>query len=249
MVVDTHAHLNFNAFENDADEVIRRSLNSGLFVINVGSQYDTSKRAVEMAEKYGKGVYAAIGLHPIHAEDGFDYEIYKELAGRAVAIGEIGLDYKKEYLPFREKQKEILLKQMELAQELNLPIIFHCRMAHDELIGIISSFKFTVQKPGVVHCFTGSWQKAQKYMDLGFYLGFNGIIFKMDLDEVIAKAPLDKILLETDCPYLTPPPMTGRNEPLYVKYVAERVAKIKNLSYKEIAQITTTNTERLFKIQ
>lgn len=246
MLIDTHAHVNFNAFKDDSDEVIKRFLVENVWVINVGSQYSTSKRAVDIAQRYEKGVYAAVGLHPIHVGDGFDYLRYKELVGKkVVAMGEIGLDYKAEYLPFKEKQRTVLCQQLDLARELNLPVIFHCRMAHDNLIDLLSSQRLL---RGVIHCFTGSWQQAEKYLQMGLYLGFNGVIFKMNLDEVIVKTPLERILLETDCPYLTPPPMEGRNEPIYVKYIAERIAKIKKLSYEEIINATTQNALQLFKI-
>jgi TatD DNase family protein len=275
MLIDTHSHLNFNAYNKDVNDVVERSLADDVWMINVGSQYATSKKAVEIAEKYPQGVYAAIGLHPIHLEtnlvkikedpeeieqfqdkeENFNYDKYKELARneKVKAIGEIGLDYY--YKPktkvrleiFKEKQKEVLGQQIKLAQELDLPVIFHCRMAHQDLIEILKSLK---SKPkGVIHCFTGDWQQAKEYMEMGFYLGFNGIIFKLNLDEIIKKTPLDKILIETDCPYLTPPIMgTKRNEPLYVKYVAERITELKNLNFQEIADITTQNAKELFKI-
>jgi TatD DNase family protein len=245
MLFDTHAHLNFNTFKDDSFDVLQKSLDNDVWMINVGSQYGTSKRAVTMAEKYEKGAYAAVGLHPIYAEETFDYEKYKELAQskKVVAIGEIGLDYKQEYVSFKEKQKEVFLKQLDLAKELNLPVIIHCRMAHEDLIGILKP-----RLSGVMHCFTGDWAQAQQYLDMGLHLGFNGIIFKFDVDEVIEKVPLEKILIETDCPYLTPPPMTGRNEPIFVRYVAEKIAKIKGLSYNEISRITTENAKKLFKI-
>jgi len=252
ILIDTHAHVNFSAYKLDADEVIRRSLDSDTWIINVGSQYSTGKRAVELAEKDKEGVYAAVGLHPIYAQDGFDYKKYKQLAQSpgVVAIGEIGLDYKEEYAAFKEKQKEVFLKQLELAQELHLPIIFHCRMAHKDLIEILNEQKTAnnEQLKGVVHCFTGSWAQAEKYLEMGLYLGFNGIIFKMSLDDIIKKTPLDKILIETDCPYLTPSQVEGRNEPSYVKYVAKEIAKIKNTSYEEISKITSENAKKLFKI-
>ncbi len=270
MLIDTHAHLNFNAYKEDADKVIKETLANDVWMINVGSQYATSKRAVQFAEKYPQGVYAAVGLHPIHLEtklvkikvdpeeikfqtqeEEFDYEKYKELARseKVVAIGEIGLDYywkpktKNKLALFKEKQKEALVQQLNLAKEMDLPVIFHCRMAHNDLIEIISS-----ELRGVVHCFTGTWEQAQKYMEMGLFLGFNGLIFKMDLNEVIKKVPMERVLIETDCPYLTPPPKEGRNEPIYVKYVAGKIAQLKGQSYEEIAKITTENARRLFKI-
>lgn len=252
-MIDTHAHVNFNAYKDDADEVIRRSLDGNTWIINVGSQYSTSKRAVRLAEKYEKGVYAAIGLHPIYARDGFDYKKYEQLSQspKAVAIGEIGLDYKEEYASFKQEQKEVFLKQIQLARKLCLPIIFHCRMAHKDLIEILDKEQKAKkeQLKGVVHCFTGSWAQAEKYLVMGFYLGFNGIIFKMNLDDIIKKAPLDKVLIETDCPYLAPPSVKiERNEPIYVRYVAEKITQIKGISYDEISKITTENAKKLFNI-
>lgn len=252
MLIDTHAHVNFSAYRVDADEVIRRSLDADTWIINVSSQYSTGRRAVELAEKYKEGVYAAVGLHPIHAQDGFDHEKYKQLARLpgVVAIGEIGLDYKEEYAAFKEKQKEVFLEQVGLARESHLPIIFHCRMAHKDLIEILNEQKTANSErlKGVVHCFTGNWSQAEKYLEMGLCLGFNGIIFKMNLDGIIKKTPIQRILIETDCPYLTPPPKKGRNEPIYIKYIAEKIAKVKNLSYEEILKITTENAKKLFKI-
>lgn len=284
MLIDTHAHLNFSAFKEDVDKVIKRALENDIWMINIGSQYATSQRAVDIAPKYYKGVYAAVGLHPIHLEERkvdhseidsqivfktraeeFDYEKYKELARnpKVVAIGEIGLDYwykpktKKKLEQFKEKQGEIFLKQLNLAKELNLPVILHCRLAHNDLLEILN---ITMKQwgnetmKGVIHCFTGNWEQAQKYLEMGFYFGFNGLIFKKiegapNWQEIIKKLPLEKILVETDCPYLAPPPFEGqRNKPLYVKYVAQKIAEIKNLSYEEIARITTQNAKDLFKI-
>jgi len=255
MLVDTHAHLNFEDFDKDREEVIRRAFEGGIkAIINVGTNYKTSKKAVEIAEKYDKGVFAAIGLHPIHTDEGFDYEKYKELgrSKKVVAIGEVGLDYwrkpedKEEFKIFQEKQKEILLKQLSLANDLNLPVIFHCRKAHDDLIKILHGTAPSKLK-GVVHCFTGKWQQAEKYLEVGFYLGFNGIIFKLNLNDVIKKTPLDRILIETDCPFLTPPDFSEkRNNPLGVRYVAQRVAEIKNITFEEVAEKTTKNAEKLF---
>ncbi len=253
MLIDTHAHLNFNAYKDDVNEVIKKTLGNNVWMVNVGSQYSTSKRAVEIAGGYEKGVYTAVGLHPIHVyKEEFYYEKYKELAKspKVVAIGEIGLDYKSEYVFFKEKQKEVFLKQLDLAKELNLPVIFHCRMAHEDLIEILNT-KYKIQDAtfrGVIHCFTGTWEEAKKYLDMGLHLGFNGIIFKLNLDEIIEKTPFEKMVVETDCPYLTPPPMAGRNEPLYAKYVAEKIAKIKKKSYEEISEITTENAKKLFNL-
>jgi len=276
MLIDTHAHLNFNAYKKDLNEVIKISLENGVEIINIGSQYETSKKAVEIAERYGKGIYAAVGFHPTHAitdlvkvkmdpeevvaeeekEKEFDLEKYKKLAlsasERVVAIGEIGLDYyykpktKKKLELFKEKQRTVLCQQLELAKELNLPVIFHCRVAHDDLIEILKKYP---EIKGVIHCFTGNLEQAKKYLEMGFYLGFNGIIFKLDLNEIVEKVPLDKTLIETDCPYLVPPEAgVERNEPLFVKYVAKKIAEIKNISFEKVAEITTQNARKLFRI-
>ncbi len=147
---------------------------------------------------------------------------------------------------FKERQKEVLIQQIKLAQEVNLPIIFHCRMAHSELVKVIQQFNGLT---GVVHCFTGNWEEAQKYIEMGFYIGFNGIIYKFPLDEVIEKIPIESIVVETDCPYLIPPEACiQRNEPLFVKHIAKRIAKIKNISYEEVLKSTTQNAKNLFKI-
>ena len=230
MIIDTHSHVNFNAFKEDSDEVIKRTLSENIWMINVGTKYETSQKAIEIAEQYKEGVYVAIGLHPMFAaaefvkiktdpsegefllkKQNFDKEKYLALAQskKIVAIGEIGLDYY--YKPksslklqqFKEKQKQVFLEQLDLAKELGLPVILHCRMAHDDVIEILRKQQAS---SGVVHCFTGTWEQAQKYMELGFYIGINGIIFKFNIDEVIKNCPLEKIVVETDCPYLTPLP-------------------------------------------
>jgi TatD DNase family protein len=280
MIIDTHSHLNFNAFKKDLDEVIKRTLDSDIFCINVGSKYETSKQAVEIAKKYN-GMYASIGLHPMFVsaefiklktdpeegefsvkEDVFDYKKYKELASSAgqkiVAIGEIGLDYyykpktKTKLEQFKEKQKQVFLQQLDLARELDLPIILHCRMAQEGLIKILGAQVAVSYKElkGVVHCFTGGVNELEQYLNLGFYIGLNGIIFKIDLDEVIKKCPLDKILVETDCPYLTPPQegKDKRNEPIFIKHVIQKIADLKELSFDEVAEKTTQNAKNLFKI-
>ena len=274
MLIDTHTHLNFNAFKDDRDEVIKQTLKESVWMINVGSQYSTSKRAVEIGELYEQGMYAAIGMHPIHVksdvvkvrvdpEEGgfvpagevFDAEAYRKLASskKVVAIGEIGLDYyykpksKSKREIFKEKQKEVFAQQLVLAQELNLPVILHCRVAHDDVLEILE--KLQKQIRGVVHCFTGSWEQAQRYMALGLSIGFTGIIFKLPLDEIVQKMPLESMLIETDCPYLVPPQAgTERNEPRFVRYIAERIAELKREPYEEIAEITTTNARTLFNI-
>ncbi|MEK7124314.1 MAG: TatD family hydrolase, partial [Patescibacteria group bacterium] len=233
---------------------------------------------VELAEKYPEGVFAAIGLHPIYAaaefvktktdpdegeflvkEQEFEKEKYKKLASyeKVVAIGEIGLDYY--YKPkttaklnqFKEKQKQVFLEQLDLAKELNLPVILHCRMAHQDLLQILkSNIKNQKSKlTGVVHCFTGNLEEIKEYIDLDFHIGINGIIFKLNLDEVVKNCPLEKMVVETDCPYLTPKPEGDkRNEPIFIKHTIQKIAELKGISFEKVAQKTTENARKLFNI-
>ena len=287
MLIDTHAHLNFPAFKDDTDKVIRRCLENGIWMINVGTNYETSKKAIEITEKYPQGVYASIGLHPInldtglikikedtlegkHLEKEFDYEKYKKLAlsgvkgsKKVVAVGEIGLDYyykpktKRKLELFKGKQRSGLCQQLDLATDLNLPVIFHCRMAHQDLIQTLQQSNTPTIK-GVMHGFVGTLEQLKEYLKMGLYIGFNGIIFKKiegtNFEEIVKNTPLEKILIETDCPYLTPPPAaagggTVRNEPLNVKYVAQKIAEIKNTNFERVAEITTKNARELFKLE
>lgn len=288
MLIDTHAHLNFVSYQRDRKEVIRRCLENNIWVINVGSNFKTSQKAVDITHQYPQGMYATVGLHPInldtelvkkqedenedaHYEKEFDYEGYKKLASspKVLAIGEIGLDYyrkpktKKKRRVFKEKQKSLLAEELELAKELNLPVIFHCRMAHQDLIGFLKENPDLRPEKAVVHSFVGNMEEAKAYLDFGFYIGFNGIIFKnisgIDFEKVIKATPLDRLLVETDSPYLLPPlpkdvvaksgrRISQRNEPLFVKFVAQEVARIKSLDLKKVARFTTQNAKDLFSI-
>lgn len=245
MIIDTHAHLNFDAYGKDFDEVAKRTLADDIQCINVGCSLASSRVAVELAEKQD-GFYAAIGLHPTDVDEEFNEQDYRELAKskKVIAIGEIGLDYFRE--PFdKEKQKKIFLQQLDLAKQLKLPVIIHCRKAHDEMIEILK----TQNVCGVIHCFTGTLEQARKYVDLGFYLGINGIIFKFNINEVIKAIPLDHFLLETDCPYLTPPMAPEkRNEPIFIKYTIQKITELKNVSFEEVCEATTKNAKKLFRI-
>jgi len=266
-LIDTHAHVNFNTYKDDGDEVIKRTLKENIWLINIGAQYSTSKRAVEYAEKYKEGVYAAVGLHPSHIHEDnlnqdkgaqdesreleeFNQEKYKELLEnpKVVAMGEIGLEYNDNVSPeARDKQKEVLIEQLELAQQIGKPVMFHCRKAYDDLIELLI---IQTQIKGVIHCFMGRWSQAEKLIGLGFFISFNGLTtYARDYDKVIAKLPLEKILLETDCPYLTPAPHRDkRNEPLYIKLVAEKIAEIKKIKFEKLAEQTTKNAKELFGI-
>jgi len=283
MFIDTHAHVNFAAFKDDADEVIRRSLSNDTWMILVGSELKTSNRALNYANKYEKGVYAAIGLHPIHLEGGpvdndetdnaysftahaeeFDYGSYEKLAKfeKVVAIGEIGLDYyhldpTKDQAAAKKKQQVAFAQQLLLARSLDLPVIIHCRQAHDDLLVILQDFKkeyghlIPADKPwGVVHCFSGDEDLAWKYFKLGLLISFTGLItFSKQWDDLIRKTPLEKIMIETDTPYMTPEPYRGqRNEPVLVQYVAKRLAEIKNIKIEKAAEITTATARAFFRI-
>jgi len=278
MLIDTHAHLNFSAFNKDRDKIIKKCLNNNIWIINVGTNFKTSKEVVKLAQNYEKGIYASIGLHPINLEtglvkiktdvnerksieSGFNYEKYKKLAQskNVVAIGEIGLDYywrpktKKKKELFKDKQRELLLQQLKLAKELDLPVIFHCRMANNDLFGILSENPGLRPKKAVAHSFVGTEEDIRKHVGFGYFIGFNGIIFKniegIDFKKVIEITPLNKILIETDCPYLVPlKAQTKRNEPIFVKYIAQEIAKIKNITFEQVAEATTKNAQELFGI-
>ncbi len=282
-LIDTHAHVNFSNFKDDADEVIKNALNEDFGMILVGSNYKTSKRALEYANKYDQGVYAAVGLHPIHLEDIivknegdegtydfktsaeiFNYDNYEKLASfpKVVAIGEVGLDYyhinlKSDINAVKEKQKDIFYQQLMLARKLELPVIIHCRQAHDDLYEILSKFKnenkslIESKRPwGVIHCFSGDTDLAWKYFELGLMISFTGLItFSRQWDDVIRKVPLDKIMVETDSPYMTPEPYRGkRNEPSLVYYVAEHIANVRNINLEKVAKKTTENAKKFFGI-
>ncbi len=283
MFIDTHAHVNFNAFRDDADEVIRRSLDSSTWMILVGTEIKTSNRALSFANKYERGVYAAVGLHPVHLEDGrvdtgeegesggfvaraeeFDYDSYEKLARfeKVVAIGEIGLDYyhldpAKDQSAVKKKQQEVFAQQLLLARSLDLPVIIHCRQAHDDLYTILQDFKqeygqlIPADRPwGVVHCFSGDEDLAWKYFKLGLLISFTGLItFSQKWDDLIRKIPLTKLMIETDTPYMTPEPYRGqRNEPVLVQYVAKRISDIRNIKLEKVEEITTVTARSFFRI-
>jgi len=274
-LIDIHSHVNFNAFKDDGHEVLKRTLNEGIWTILVGSQIDTSHRAMEYAEKYPEGIYAAVGLHPIHLTESyvdakeinagenvpgfktrvetFSYDAYKPLAEhpKTVAIGECGLDYYRVEggEEIKKLQADIFREQIALAREVKKPLMIHCRNAYEDLIQILKEERAN-EIGGDIHFFAGSWDIAKQFLDLGFYLSFTGVItFARDYDEVIKNVPLDRIMVETDAPYVTPEPHRGkRNEPLYVEFVAKKIAEIKNLSEEEVFRQMVENTRKLFKI-
>lgn len=270
MLIDTHTHVNFDNFKNDYKEVIGHALKENIWLINVGSDLATSKRAVEIANEYnegvyphtlrGAGVYAAAGLHPSEAENkNFDEQEFLKLAQneKVVAVGETGLDYFRISASdnsAKQKQKELFIKHIELAQKVKKPLIIHCRDAHNDLLELLTTnYSLLTTVPGVMHFFggDGAWENVQKYLAMGFYISFSGVVTfpKYSHNEDIKKLPRDRILIETDAPYATPEPYRGqRNEPSYVKYTAQKIADIRGISFDELANQATQNARKLFNL-
>ena len=253
MLIDTHAHLDFNDFDNDRDEIVLRAEKAGVsFIINPGCDLATSKKAVELSETYDS-IYAAVGIHPnstFDASPGDNLEIAR-LAGnsRVVAIGETGLDFYRDRSP-RDLQVRAFRGQLDLARELNLPVIIHFRNVEYEGMELAGIDKFKELR-GVFHCYGGSVEFAGKIISMGFYIGFDGPLTYRDSDrvDVAREIPLDKCLLETDAPFLTPQKYRGkRNEPAYVIEVAEKMAHIKNCDIEEVIAVTGKNARELFGI-
>ncbi|MCK5471968.1 TatD family hydrolase [Candidatus Gracilibacteria bacterium] len=251
MLIDTHCHLDFTEFTRDFKETLVRARSVGVqkFVIP-GVELSNSRAAVALAEKFD-GVFAAVGVHP-HAADSVDERTLNELeklaaSQKVVAVGEIGLDF------FRMKnspeiQKNAFRQQLELAQKLNLPVIIHSRAADSEILETLDEFKVR----GVFHCFGSDWDFAEKVLARGFFIGLTGIVTfpnAKDLHEVAKKISLEKLLIETDAPFLAPQKFRGqRNEPAFVREVAEIIAKLRGISVEEVAKQTTENAEELFQI-
>ncbi|MEI7498103.1 MAG: TatD family hydrolase [Candidatus Falkowbacteria bacterium] len=275
-LIDTHAHVNFNSFKDDADEVIKRTLEQNIGLINVGSQLATSQRAVEIAHKYDHGVWAIVGLHPLHLHpqrleysdvaelpptiintrgEKFDIEAYRPLAqdSKTVAIGEVGLDYHhfEDGDPIEEykaDQKKTLLQAIILANEVQKPVMIHCWDAYTDLLTMLT--EQPVNRTGAVHSFVGGYKTARKFIELGYKIGLNGVItYSNSFDRLIKEIDLTDIIIETDCPYLGPAEKKGeRNEPIYVRYVAEHIARVKDLPVEQVKEQTTQNAIALFQL-
>jgi len=277
-MIDSHAHLDFKEFDRDREETIKRFFDAGgEKMINVGCDLASSARSVELAGK-NKNIFASVGVHP-HEAEMLDEEALKKteelvIKEKVVAIGEIGLDYFRNLSP-QEIQIGAFKAQLDLALKHKKPVIIHCRDAYVDLLEILKSYKTSGWR-GVTHCFLGSWPIAEELLKMGFYLGFTGAITyakkpKMpkaslleDIDlaeslitdesepeifKVIKNTPLDRIIIETDCPYLAPVPHRGeRNEPVFVKHVAEKIAELKGVSLEKIEKATSKNTKKLFGI-
>lgn len=251
---DTHAHLDAYQFDEDREEMIERARAAGVeYIVNIGFDRQTIPTTMALIEKYDF-IYAAIGWHPvesIHMQEG-DLEWIEELCKhpKVVAIGEIGLDYHWDTSP-KEVQERVFREQIRLAKKLNMPVVIHNRDAHADVVRILKE-ENAAEVGGIMHCFSGSWEIAKQCLDMNFYISFGGpVTFKNARvpKEVLKEVPLDRLLIETDCPYLAPHPKRGkRNESSYVSLVAETVAEIKGKTIEEIAKITTENGRKCYRI-
>jgi len=251
MLIDTHAHLDFEEFDKDRDLVIKRAFDSGVEkIINIGTNLKSSKKSIGLAEVY-ENIYATVSLHPIDVDDEeFNEQDFLKLARhpKVVAIGETGLDYY--HKSDQGKQKEVFKKLVGIAASLEKPIIIHCREAEADVLDILKNLVLP-KGAGVIHCFGKDYQTAKKFIDLGFIVSYTGnITYNPQWIASIKEMPIEKIMIETDCPFLAPTPFRGqRNEPAHVKYVAEKIAQIKGLSFEEVSQITTKNAIKFFKLE
>ncbi len=300
MFFDSHTHLNLTAFDKDRKEVIEKTLEQGVFMINVGTCYETSKKAIEIAQQY-KNCWATVGLHPSHTipmkidkseleinsminiseaevfnekfelllKEPFDFAQgrpfdfaqgrpfdFAQGRPKVVAIGECGLDYsyledfsEKDQIKYKKAQEEEFRKQIQAAKKHNLPLSLHVRDLYEKALIILEEEKY--KGDAVFHFFTGKIDQAQKILERGLYLGFSGIItYSEIMNNVIKDAPLRRILIETDAPYVAPVPYRGnRNEPIYVKKVAKKIAQIKKLPLKKVEEVTFKNTKNLFRLR
>lgn len=253
-MIDSHTHMDDPRFDEDRDEVIRRALAGGVTtIINIGYDEESSRRSLALADQYPQ-IYAAVGIHPHESKTAGPntWDRLREWSRhpKAVAIGEIGLDYYYDHSP-RETQQRIFREQIDLARELKKPIVIHDRDAHGDVLTIMKEAR-AAEVGGVFHCFSGSLEMAKVCLQMGFFLSFGGPLTFQNakrLREVASYVPKDRVLIETDCPYLTPHPRRGqRNEPLYVTLVAEKLAEIWGIAAEEVEEITTQNAKKVFRL-
>lgn len=261
-MIDTHCHLNFEQFAHDRDDVIKRARGAGVeIIINVGADVATSIESQQLAAAY-EGVYASVGIHPHYAER-VTKEDVAQLASltkqdEVIAIGEVGLDYyDREHLKqkvtasLRSKQRDVLERFMQLGGQTKLPLIFHCRQAQEDMTAVVRNIGQRSLR-GVIHCFCQDRKFLELCLECGLFISFTGnITYKKaeNLRELVKFMPLERLLLETDAPYLAPQAVRGkRNEPAYIEFTAKEIARIKNLDFEEVARVTTLNAKTLFNI-
>jgi TatD DNase family protein len=255
MLIDSHAHLEMPDFRKDLEQVIQRAKASGVgYIFTVGTEKKDWKRALEIADSH-PSIYAILGVHPHHAKEIEDqtYPTLRELCqnGKVKAYGEIGLDFYRNLSP-RDIQLKRFREQIGLAKELGLPIVVHDREAHHETLRILKSEK-AEKCGGIIHCFSGDYEMAKACVDMGFCISIPGSITFKNAEgfrEIVKRIPLESLLVETDAPFLTPEPFRGkRNEPSYVRYTAEKVAEIKKISFEQVAEVTTENALRVYRLK
>jgi len=290
MLIDAHTHVHFAAFKNDYQKAIARALDKNIWMITIGTQQETSRRAVEVANEYSQGVYACVGLHPTHTTKSFhdseelgggeaaiaftsrgevfDKDFYRPLAQdpKTVGIGECGLDYYRlgtgplnagglSPLETKQKQATAFRAQIELAQELQKPLMIHCRAsrgtddAYEDILSILSEYSITV--PLISHFYAGSLEMTNRMLEANFNFTFGGVVtFSSDYNDQIKLIPMERLMIETDAPYVAPVPYRGqRNEPSYVDEVAKHLAKIKNTTLDKVATKTVANTKQIFSLE
>ena len=253
LLCDTHAHLSDKAYDNDRQEIAKEALDELLFIIDVGTNRKTWSKAKELAESF-ENIFCTAGWHPHDAKDSAVETVREELQAvwseKTVALGEIGLDYHYDFSP-RKKQQELFAAQLDYAAELKVPTVIHIREAWEDAVSIMSAADLSAG--GVVHCFTGTMDNAQKSLELGLHISFTGVITfprSKELREVVKAVPVDKMFFETDCPYLSPPPYRGkRNHPVYVRQVAEKAAEALQMDFDELLAKTTENALRFFRLE
>ena len=264
-MVDAHCHLNFHAFRSDYNDVIKKAKEKGVNkIINVGTSIESSISAIELSKKY-ENLYAIVGVHPHHAdkvEQGWEEKLLEiAKSPKVVAIGEVGIDYygyKSNGVVDPKLQRKVFETQIEIANKLNLPLQIHGRQAAKDILDVLTKNKAKLTKiPGMFHCMAGDSDYLKKVLDLGFYVGFDGNITYEGLApgettllaDLVSLTPIDRIIVETDSPFLTPVPYRGsRNEPSYAIIVAEFIAKLKGTSFEEINEVSTKNINKIFNI-
>lgn len=252
-IIDTHAHYDDEQFDEDRNKLLQDLRKDGVIgIVNCSSSYESIAKTIDIVNTYDY-IYGALGIHPENADE-FSEEVFQEIRTeiinnkKIIAVGEIGLDYYWDENPSREIQQNVLRRHMELAKELSLPVIIHDRDAHEDTLSIIKEFPDVV---GVIHCFSGSVEFARECIKRGYYIGIGGVsTFKNSkkLKRVIEDIPVDRILVETDCPYMAPEPFRGkRNQSSYIKYVIDKIAEIKNIDVNELNKIINNNSKNIFK--